>query len=338
MRVISYGGGVQSTALVVLATQGKIGHVDAALFSNVGDDSEHPATISYVRDVAIPWAAERGLTVHELHRVRRDGTPETLYGRLMKEGSRSLPIPVRMADTGAPGTRSCTADFKIRVIAKWLREHGATEADPATTLIGISTDEIERMHNRREERAERVEYPLIDLRLDRSACAQIIRDAGLPVPPKSACYFCPFHRPSTWAEQRRDEPELFWKAVALERTLNRRRDTLSCPTEAVAPATITKRIWHWSIPDAVGFWTDEPRQVEWPDQLAGHPDAGWWEEWGRCPDCDLERQLIDGLMPAHPKDHVYLTRFGKPLDEAIVEAQASLFDGPEGCDEGYCWT
>jgi hypothetical protein len=34
MRVISYGGGVQSTALCVLATQGKIGQIDAALFSH----------------------------------------------------------------------------------------------------------------------------------------------------------------------------------------------------------------------------------------------------------------------------------------------------------------
>jgi hypothetical protein len=34
---------------------------------------------------------------------------------------------------------------------------------------------------------ERVAYPLIDLRLDRAACVQIIRQAGLPVPPKSSC-------------------------------------------------------------------------------------------------------------------------------------------------------
>ena len=34
---ISYGGGVQSTALIVLAATGRI-HADAALFANVGDD------------------------------------------------------------------------------------------------------------------------------------------------------------------------------------------------------------------------------------------------------------------------------------------------------------
>lgn len=270
LRTISYGGGVQSTALIVLAAQGKLddimgGPIDAALFANVGDDSEHPATVTYVRQIAIPWAAERGLPVHELHRQKRDGTTETLYGRMMKEGSRSLTIPVRMSN-GAPGRRSCTADFKIKVIGKWLKAHGASAADPANVAIGISTDEIQRLNNRRNDPHERAVYPLIDLRLDRSACAEVISDAGLPVPPKSACYFCPFHRPSTWAEMRRDEPELFWKSVDLERTLNERRDMLG-------------------------------------------------------------------------KDHVYLTRFNKPLDEAVAEAQSPLFpDGPEGCDEGYCWT
>ena len=80
--------------------------------SRPGDDSEHPATLTYVRDVFTPWAAERGLRVEELHRIPVRGVAagevETLWGRLMRPGSRSLPIPVRMSN-GAPGTRSCTA-------------------------------------------------------------------------------------------------------------------------------------------------------------------------------------------------------------------------------------
>jgi hypothetical protein len=269
MRVISYGGGVQSTALVVLATQGKIGHVDAALFANVGDDSEHPNTVRYVREVAIPWAAERGLKVHELKKTTRGRGLETLYGRLSREGSRSVPIPVRMSDTGAPGTRSCTADFKIRVIAKWLKAHGVSGENPARVLIGFSTDECHRVSNRRASDDETPEHPLLDLNMHREDCKRLIERAGLPVPPKSACYFCPFHRPTVWARMRRDEPDLFWKSVALERLLNERRDTLK-------------------------------------------------------------------------RDHVYLTRFGKPLDEAIQEEQPELDfgtgPGAESCDEGYCWT
>jgi PP-loop superfamily ATP-utilizing enzyme len=226
MRIISYGGGVQSTALIVLATQGKIGHIDAALFANVGDDSEHPATITYVREVMQPWAKERGIEVHELNRIKRTGEVETLWGRLMKPESRSLPIPVRMSDTGAPGTRSCTADFKINVIAKWLKARGASADTPAQVCIGFSLDEAHRASNRRANAYEQPEHPLLDLHLNRTDCKNIIGRAGLPVPPKSACFFCPFHRPTMWAKMRRDEPELFQKSVELENTLNERRRKL----------------------------------------------------------------------------------------------------------------
>jgi len=269
MRVISYGGGVQSTALCVLATQGKIGHVDAALFANVGEDSEHPDTIRYVREVMQPWATERGLSIHMLDRIRRTGERETLYQRLLRPGSRSIPIPVRMPDTGAPGTRNCTMDFKVKVIRKWLRAHGVTKTAPATVLIGFSSDEFQRVNSRRPSDYETPEHPLLDLRLSREDCKRVIERAGLPVPPKSACYFCPFHRPSQWSRMRRDEPELFQKSVELEQIFNDRRDMLG-------------------------------------------------------------------------KDHVYLSGFGKPLDEAIQVEQPDLDFGTalgdESCDDGYCWT
>jgi hypothetical protein len=231
LRTISYGGGVQSTALCVLAVQGKLdavigGPVDVALFSNVGDDSEHPATLAFVREVMTPWAAERGLPIVELQRIKRDGTVETLMGRLTKEGSRSLAIPVRMSN-GAPGNRSCTADFKIHVIGKWLKAQGCGKTTPpAIVCIGISVDEVERASRGRDEPYQKRYYPLLNLGLTRSDCERVIRDAGLPVPPKSSCFFCPFHRPTTWAEMRRDEPELFAKSQALEDLLNERRQML----------------------------------------------------------------------------------------------------------------
>jgi hypothetical protein len=223
MRVISYGGGVQSTGLIVLATQGKLGAVDAALFANVGDDSEHPATLRYVREVMVPWAAERGFAVYELARKKRDGSTETLMGR-METRVKSLPIPIRGSDTGKPGKRSCTVDFKAAVIGKWLRANGANRKNPADVMIGISWDEIERLGNKTTKPYETVSYPLVDARFTREDCKRIIEAAGLPVPPKSSCYFCPFHRPSTWARMRRDEPELFDKSAALETMLNDRRD------------------------------------------------------------------------------------------------------------------
>jgi hypothetical protein len=132
--------------------------------------------------------------------------------------------------------------------------------------VGISTDEIQRVNPKRANPYEILTYPLIDLGLDRSACAKIITDYGWPLPHKSSCFFCPYHRDSVWAEMRRDEPDLFNKSVALEAKLNRSRESRG-------------------------------------------------------------------------KHQVYLTRHGKPLDQAIGEAQdmLPLIDWGS-CDSGHCMT
>jgi hypothetical protein len=275
LKVISYGGGVQSTSLLVLAATGRI-DFGVFLFANVGDDSEDPATLDYLARYARPYATAHGIALYELRRVRRRGQVagqvETLYSRLTREGSRSLPIPVRMSN-GAPGTRSCTSTYKIEVIGQWLKAHGATETTKATVGIGISLDEIERVNNRRAMPYEQPVYPLLDHTppLRRIDCQRIITAAGLPVPGKSACWFCPLRRPDTWAAMRRDRPELFAKACALETLLNARRTVLG-------------------------------------------------------------------------KDPVWLTRFNKPLAEAIHAAQDMLpgliddIDDGAGCDNGACFT
>src|ERR687898_1330542 len=143
-------------------------------------------------------------------------------------GSRSLPIPMRTPDTGAPGTRSCTLDSKIRVIGRWLRQHGASRTNPATVAVGFSTDEVHRANRKRAQPWETPDYPLLELGLSRSHCEALVARAGLPVPSRSACYFCPFHRPGTWARMRRDELDLFDRAVALEPLLDDRRARLRC--------------------------------------------------------------------------------------------------------------
>jgi hypothetical protein len=223
LRTFSYGGGVQSTAALVLAAQGKI-DFRIFLFSNVGDDSEHPATLAYVRDVAMPYAAANGIELIELRHIRKDGEEETLYRKLTRPGSRSTGIPIYLEGSGAPARRSCTADFKIRRIAVWQRRHSATKDDPAVTGLGISLDEYRRARTDSGIATQELEYPLIDLRLTRQDCINIIERAGLPVPPKSSCWFCPYHRMPTWQRLKRETPELFDRAVALEQTLSERSD------------------------------------------------------------------------------------------------------------------
>lgn len=222
LRVFSYGGGVQSTAALVLAAQGKI-DFKTFLFANVGDDSEHPATLRYVREVALPYAEANGIELRELRYWSEDGVRKTLHQRLTTlgpKGGQFIGIPLRLSRTGKPGRRSCTHDYKVATIERHLRQLGAAENDKALVALGISLDEMQRARNDGGTTYQETTYPLIDLRLTRQDCVRVIERAGLMVPPKSSCWFCPYHSKKKWQDMRDNEPDLFWKSVDLERHIN----------------------------------------------------------------------------------------------------------------------
>ena len=109
LRTFSYGGGVQSTACLVLAAQGKI-DFKTFLFANVGDDSEDPATLEYMEKYAYPYAKSEGIELVELRRIKRGGEEETLYQNVTRMDLRAVNIPIRM-NNGAPGNRNCTGTW-----------------------------------------------------------------------------------------------------------------------------------------------------------------------------------------------------------------------------------
>lgn len=266
MRAFSFGGGQQSVAALVLAAQGEI-DFRLFLFANVGDDSEQPETLKYVEEHAKPYADKHGIELVELRRIGRSGPrrgqTRTLLADLERPESKSIGIPVHL-NGGGPGTRQCTDRYKISVIARELADRGATEENPATVGIGISLDEIHRANNRTRIPHERVVYPLLELGLRRTDCQRIIRKAGLPIPPKSACWFCPMKRPTEWHELRRNQPELFVKACALEDQLVERRRRLGKD-----PAYLTGlgRPLRDAIPDGVDLLPE--------DDGDGACDSGW---------------------------------------------------------------
>jgi hypothetical protein len=219
VRTFSFGGGVQSTAVLALQALGELPDpYEAFLFSNVGDDSEDPLTIEYFNKYHIPFAEEHGINLIELRKQRRGGEPETLWEQLHRTEVKSIQIPSRRKN-GAPGGRKCTRDYKIRVIRKWQRKNGSSKDNPAYTGLGISVDEIQRARTASGFDDQILEYPLIDLGMSRDDCFEVIERAGLPRPPRSACFFCPFHNIASWRELKIGRPELFEKAAQLEDVL-----------------------------------------------------------------------------------------------------------------------
>jgi len=234
VRTFSFGAGVQSTAVLVLQAEGRLPEpYDAFLFANVGDDSEHPDSLKYFHEVHVPYAEKHGIPLHELRRTKRDGTRQSLYETLMRpidpddpetfKGKKKMGIPFYQSN-GAPASRSCTVDFKITVIHRWQREHGATRDNPCTSGLGISMDEIQRARTDSGFPDQLLDYPLLDLRMNRRDCVTVTAKAGLPPAPKSACFFCPFHSRDAWRTLKRETPDLFEKACGLEDTLNAKRE------------------------------------------------------------------------------------------------------------------
>ncbi|MFG2794303.1 phosphoadenosine phosphosulfate reductase [Streptomyces sp. NPDC048419] len=217
LRTFSFGGGWQSTAALVLAAQERI-DFRTFLFANVGADSENPHTLRYITRYAAPYAAAHGLDLIELHREAK-GTTETIRQRIMtSKGSRQT-IPVFLAN-GKPGSRVCTKEFKILVTGAWLRAHGATADNRATVAVGISLDVIGRANESKAIPYERLVYPLLELGIRRADCPRIIRSAGLPVPPKSSCDFCPMRKIPEWQAMHEHEPARFARACGVEDTIN----------------------------------------------------------------------------------------------------------------------
>lgn len=66
-------------------------------------------------------------------------------------------------------------------------------------------------------------HPLLDFGLRRSDCHHVIAAAGLPIPPKSACWFCPMKTPEQWMRMRQEDRPLFDEACRLEAEMNVRR-------------------------------------------------------------------------------------------------------------------
>lgn len=222
IEAVAFGSGVQSMALLVLAAQDLIPH-RLFIFANVGDDSEHPATLAYLHEHAMPYAVANGIELVVVQKTwkrgDRAGSVETLRSRL--DRGRTA-IPVRRSAGGPPMSRSCTADFKTRPIAAELKRRGATVDNPASVALGISTDEIERAKPGIDpmEPTQVRTYPLLDLGLRRVDCMRIIADSGLPVPPKSSCFFCPFHSDEAWRLLRAETPDLFTEAEKIEAHLS----------------------------------------------------------------------------------------------------------------------
>lgn len=175
---LSFGAGVNSVAAYFL------GGFDEAVFCDTG--CEYPETYEFLDK----FIGKYKLTVV----APKDGN---LYDYSWK---------YKMVPATWP--RWCTVRFKIKPFASYVSK-------PSFKQLAFSTDESHRAKISVDEDIEH-RFPLLENEITREGCKDIIRQAGLPVPHRSKCWFCPFQTIEEWKELRMNHPDLFCKAEQLE--------------------------------------------------------------------------------------------------------------------------
>jgi len=208
---ISLGAGVQSSALLVLSNQGRIAQADVAIFADTGDEPlwvyEYLEVLRAYSDIPIERVSAGCISKDYLSRGRHASIPS--FGKARNRKNKEAQLK-----------RQCTREYKIAPIEKKVRELMGYQPrqrikEQATAMIGISVDELQRAKPSRT-RWVTTAFPLLDLRMRRHDCLDVIADAGLPAPQKSSCVFCPFHSDLFWLGLKTNHPEEFAKAVQFD--------------------------------------------------------------------------------------------------------------------------
>lgn len=193
--VLAYGIGVDSTALLVeLHARGET--PDLVLTADPG--AEKPETYAYQRIMA-EWMAARGIPYEVVTYRPRRFKHYPPYATLLTNLLANATLP-----SISMGRHSCSLKWKVApqdaFLKQWAPAKAAwSRAKKVIRLIGYDASPAD---TRRYAHAATLSDPLFECRYplrewgwDRTRCAARITEAGLPVPPKSSCFFCGAIRP-----------------------------------------------------------------------------------------------------------------------------------------------
>lgn len=206
VRYGSYGAGTNSTALLIECVKRGI-MVHKIVFSDTG--GEKPHTYDYIHYFS-DWLVKEGFPAIEW--TKKGGIQETLEENCYRMNS--LP-------SIAYGFKTCSSKFKIepqdRELNRWdLARKQWKSGGKVLKFIGYDADEPHRVKNYDDKKFD-VRYPLIDWDMGREECLNSIKSVGLDLPGKSSCFFCPSSKPAEILELKEQYPELFERALAIER-------------------------------------------------------------------------------------------------------------------------
>lgn len=245
IRILSFGGGTQSSHLLDLHFKGEINY-DYILFSNTGAEPE------FIHEQVAWWQKRQQMVGNQTpfivteHNSMKRGLEEMLMRYIYTDYQR-FQMPLYFNKVADDGTitkgglmpRQCTGDFKIIPVQQAARRlikqtRGLTPRqkmpkDIAILMdIGFSADEINRVggHVSHQSNYIYLAYPLIEMDESTASSITYLMERNYPSK-RSRCYFCPFNCSGDrardigmdWQEIIDTEPTSFLKAVFFDDTL-----------------------------------------------------------------------------------------------------------------------
>jgi len=201
--VVAYGGGVNSTAMLVGLWQRGI-RPDAILFSDTG--GERPETYKFVSEFSA-WLEKRNFPKVSILRAPNMTLEQDVLRR------KALPAL-------AYGFKSCSQRFKTEPQEKFCNNWTTARETwkrgrKVIKFIGYDLDEQRRAKNYENEKYEN-RYPLIEWEMTRDDCEKLCHEQNL-YPSKSACFFCPSMKRGEILQLKREHPKLLERALRIER-------------------------------------------------------------------------------------------------------------------------
>jgi len=205
--VFRWGVGVDSTGMAIgMHERGE--RPDFVIFSDTGN--EKPETYAYFVEFEA-WLTRAGFPKPIVLRNRTQAGDATLE----EYSLRIADLPSR-----AYGHGGCADKWKIRPLEKWsthepsIRAFRAAGGKPCA-LIGY--DAGEKRRNLITENARwTFRAPLIEWGWYREDCVKAIERAGLSIPPKSACFFCPSSTKTEIVQLAIRHPDLMRRSIEME--------------------------------------------------------------------------------------------------------------------------
>lgn len=203
VTLVAFGGGTDSTAMLIEMARRGEDPPHAILFADTG--AEHPHTYTHVETFS-DW-------------LEMSGYPRITVVRSPKETLEAMCLRLKVLPSVAYGWKTCSQRFKLEPQEKWANNDPVCKALWAggglvTRLVGYEYGEERRVRPADKKYSNR--YPLIEWEMDRDACKAAILRAGIRLPGKSSCFFCPNMKKAEIGALAVTYPHLLERAIGME--------------------------------------------------------------------------------------------------------------------------